>query len=177
LTYYFYQWIYGAGYPNYFFIFDKESKKLIIKQTNTDPSVSFRKIKIPMEIFDGSLVISRTFDFQTDGQEYDISDIANIDSVTIDPDFKIIGSKIVLFENQSIILTEKIVGKNLNLQSIDVNEKIELVYISDMSGKKILEYKSTDNVQVIDVEKLLQGLYIVSVQTNFGWHSLKFIKE
>jgi aminopeptidase N len=174
---YFDEWIYGSGYPNYFFVVDKDHNKITIKQTTTDSSVLFYKMKIPISMYRNGEKIEKVFDFQYEGQVFDVNDLDKMDSIEVDPDYKIIGVKRLLYDYSSIQMTSTLAEDYINVQSIDNDEIIDMLYVCDIEGKRILTNSFAEKVKIIPVSILPIGMYIVTVQTNKGWHSLKFIKH
>jgi hypothetical protein len=59
-------------------------------------------------------------------------------------------------------------------ENIDVN--VTSVTIANSLGQIVLKQK-TENTTIIDVSNLQKGIYIVSLETNYGSWNGKFVKE
>src|SRR5262249_12589208 len=60
--------------------------------------------------------------------------------------------------------------------SNDAGEKANLI-ISNVDGTKVINMRNISSTETIDVSKLPSGIYICIVQTSFGEHYLKLVKE
>ena len=65
----------------------------------------------------------------------------------------------------------------LSILNIELPQSVEILkcFISNSIGQIV--FKSSDNLNKIDVNHLQQGVYIVSLETNYGKWNGKFVKE
>ena len=89
----------------------------------------------------------------------------NVDNLGIDlmPIYK---KNIILYPNPTL--------SSLNIE-LPQNIEIQKCFISNSIGQIV--FKSLDNSNKIDVSNLQQGVYIVSLETNYGKWNGKFVKE
>jgi hypothetical protein len=60
--------------------------------------------------------------------------------------------------------------------TIDYNEKINKISFFNLIGKLVYEKQSNVNTEVIDVSSLLNGMYLVRVETNNAIIQNRFMK-
>ena len=95
----------------------------------------------------------------------------------------ITGSTVITISNQSVSINEQNTIHNLSIYpnpvnsqlSIDSEEKIETIAITDIMGKTIETIVTPNNT--IDVSYLTKGVYFLQVKTDKGWINKKFIKK
>ena len=89
----------------------------------------------------------------------------NVDNLGIDlmPIYK---NNIILYPNPTLAI--------LNIE-LPQSVEIQKCFISNSIGQTV--FKSHDNKNKIDVSNLQQGVYIVSLETNYGRWNGKFVKE
>ena len=57
-------------------------------------------------------------------------------------------------------------------------EKFDRVAISDLAGKKVMEFQNVNNTELqFDVEMLTSGVYLVHINSEFNFETIRFIKR
>ena len=68
-------------------------------------------------------------------------------------------------------------SKNIITVSTDIKDPIEFISIYDVFGQKVMQVKSSDKHQTIDINQLNGGSYILRIKTETNFYYNKFIKE
>jgi aminopeptidase N len=186
---FFNDWVYGKGYPSYTITgtnsttFRAATRKVTIQvnQTQSDPSVSFFEMPIPIKISlsDGSFQYE-TLNHTFSGQTFDIVVPVPATSVTFNEDKDIISSNLseVTLSNVDFDLSTKISlypNPSADKMTIQLPSSVTLtnVVLYNTIGQKVLE-----NIEeTIDVSQLSSGIYQVVIDTNEGSAHKKFIKK
>lgn len=185
LTEFFADWYTGQGYPSYtistgFLPDNKTSVKIV--QTQSDPSVSFFEMPVPIRFYGGGKDTLIVFNNTFSGQEFIISPGFNVTSLVFDPDQWLVSA------NNSIILAvpdtpaartvELLPNPAVDFLDIKHNlGKIDKLEIISMDGKVQLVdhnlgiYKRTR----INVQNLESGVYLLRLEYKEGVITKKFI--
>jgi aminopeptidase N len=182
LTEFFKDWVYGQGYPIYTISaqnIEGGQAKFIINQTQSDPSVSFFEMPVPIRVFGAEeqqldLVLNNT----TNGETFTENIPFTITNISFDPNKNIISKKNTVtlgqksFDLNAIRLSLDSIS---NILSLDLPNGIEIEKsaIYNMAGQKI---KETNTATSWDVITLPSGVYFISVVTNSGKKKFKFVK-
>jgi aminopeptidase N len=183
LTEFFNDWVYNQGYPIYTISaqnIEGGKAKFIINQTQSDPSVSFFEMPVPIRVFGTNgqqldLVLNNTIN----GESFTENVPFAITSLTFDPDKNIIS------KNNTVTLGQKSFDLNAiqlsldsltNTLSLDLPNgiAIEKSVIYNMAGQKI---KETSSASTWDITSLPAGVYFINVVTNSGKKKFKFVKN
>lgn len=189
LTYYFNQWIYGKGFPQYKLLWTKNGSDIEFQlfQSQSDASVSFFKMPVPVYVQSkngsaGMFILDHTFS----GEKFSVQFDDDIDSISIDPELWLISknnevwqlndlndaSEISLFPNPA---TNRL---SVIINSAKINSARILIY--DMSGKLVIE-ESVEYGQFavnINVASLTKGTYTCKLTgDNHFLNAKAFVKE
>jgi aminopeptidase N len=170
LSWYFDDWYYGQGYPSYTIVWNQigSSLNFTVSQTQSDPSVSFFELPLPIRFSgQGQDTIIR-FDNSTNAQSYSVNLPFAVDTVTLDPDTWLITAHNTILTSlqQNIANTYFSIIPNpttdkINIALNRVNDKIT-IEIVDMQGKLVFrqDYDNSKG-ESVDVRALSSGMYFV----------------
>jgi len=170
LSWYFDDWYYGQGYPSYTIVWNQigSSLNFTVSQTQSDPSVSFFELPLPIRFSgQGQDTIIR-FDNSTNGQSYSVNLPFAVDTVTLDPDTWLITAHNTILTSlqQNIANTYFSIIPNPTTDKINIalnrlNDKIT-IEIVDMQGKLVFrqDYDNSKG-ESVDVRALSSGMYFV----------------
>ena len=184
LTEFFNDWIYNQGYPTYAITAQNwgvGQAKFVINQTQSDFSVSYFEMPVPVRIFgaggqQADLVLNNT----SNGQILITNVPFPITSVEFDPQRRLIAaaSSTVTLGNQNFDL-DSAVSIYPNPSSDEVHIQIpgtltlEKVIVYNNLGQKVLENSTLD----FSVNSLSTGVHYVNIKTTNGTYHKKFIKK
>lgn len=181
---FFNDWVYGKGFPTYTITASNEvTNKVVfqVNQTQSDPSVSFFEMPLPIQISlnDGStqdVILNNTFN----GQTFEVTVPTNATGIAfnVTKDIIISTSSTAILGRPDIELSSAInLFPNPSKDKIKVelpsSVNIEKVSFINTLGQKILDV----NTSQIDVSQLSKGIYHVIIETNKGVAHKKFIKN
>jgi aminopeptidase N len=192
LTNFFDQWYYNQGYPSYTISYNVNGFDLFVKieQTQSDPSVSFFEMPVPVEFQNGlndtTLVFENTYSGQlfhatlnfnasTANFDPEIWILAANNSVTFDPtlgvnDFSKSSDAIRVFPNP--VLNKLMIGNNgkSSFSLITVNNSIgQTVYAEN----RMLNSGNNE----MNLSGLAKGIYILTVRSDDFTLNTKIVKE
>lgn len=183
LTEFFNDWVYNQGYPTYSITaqnWGAGQARFVINQTQSDPSVSFFEMPVPVRVFgaggqQADLVLNNT----TNGEEIIASVPFAITSVVFDPDKHLISlNSNITLGTQNFDL-EKAIAIYPNPGSDDLHIQmpstlsLEKVIIYNNLGQKVMENPNAD----FSVNSLATGIHYLDIQTTEGTFHKKFIKK
>ncbi|RIA08319.1 putative secreted protein (Por secretion system target) [Flavobacteriaceae bacterium MAR_2010_72] len=174
LTEFFNDWLYNQGYPSYNIVWSQSGNQLntLISQTQSDPSVSFFEVELPIKVH-GTLgealditlnntfnnqAFSNTVNFTISSIEFDpVADvISKNNSVTLSLNGSEFNTSITVFPNPS---------NHLFMMTKPDTLKVEEVRLFNTLGQ--LLYKNSWTSQ-IDVSSFSTGLIFAQFDTNHG---------
>ena len=183
LTEFFNDWIYNQGYPTYTITaqnWGAGQAKFTINQTQSDPSVSYFEMPVPVRIHGANgeqqdIVLNNT----TNGEVFIQTVSFPIVSVEFDPEVHLISkNNVVTLTNESYELDKAIevypnpISDVLHVQ-LPSNVSIEKVYFYNNLGQVVLENNTTNIVTLT----LSSGVYLIQIQTSEGTYHKKIIKK
>lgn len=183
LTEFFNDWVYNQGYPSYTITaqnWGAGQVKFIVNQTQSDASVNYFEMPIPIRVFGASgqqadLVLDNSFN----GEELIKSVPFPITSAEFDPDRHLIsGNSSVTLENQNFDLKNAItIYPNPSSDIIHIQMPtstiLEKVIIYNNLGQKVM----VSNLLNFSVTTLSSGVHYLDIQTSDGVFHKKFIKK
>ena len=183
LTEFFNDWVYNQGYPSYTITaqnWGAGQVKFIVNQTQSDASVNYFEMPIPIRVFGASgqqadLVLDNSFN----GEELIKSVPFPITSAEFDPDRHLIsGNSSVTLENQNFDLKNAItIYPNPSSDIIHIQMPtstiLEKVIIYNNLGQKVM----VSNLLNFSVTTLSSGFHYLDIQTSDGVFHKKFIKK
>jgi aminopeptidase N len=176
-------WVYNQGYPTYSInAFNSASGQATIQinQTQSDPSVSYFEMPVPIRLTGASgQVQDVVLDNTANGQSFVVNVPFQVTGIVFDPNKNIISknnSATLGIENYNLKTAIQMypnpAGGILNID-MPTNSRLEKVIFYNNLGQKTLE---TDQNK-IDVSALSSGIYIVSLDTSEGQFHKRFIKK
>ncbi|MEO5777940.1 MAG: M1 family aminopeptidase [Flavobacterium sp.] len=183
LTEFFNDWIYDQGYPTYTITaqnWGAGQAKFVINQTQSDASVSYFEMPVPVRIHgaggqQADLSLNNTFD----GEEIIANVPFPIASVEFDPERHIISANsIVTLGNQNFDLDNAVSiypnpGSDVIHIQMPTTSTLEKVIVYNNLGQKVMENSTLD----FSVSSLSTGVHYVDIQTAEGIYHKKFIKK
>lgn len=183
LTEFFNDWIYNQGYPTYTITaqnFGVGQAKITVNQTQSNPSVTYFEMPLPIRLFD---VNGQSFDVvvnnTSNAQEFIVSVPFQVASLQFDPNKNIISkNNMVTLANSSFEIEKTIavypnpVKDNLHIQ-LPSNINLEKVIIFNSLGQKMLESSASD----FSTSSLSTGIHYVQIITSEGTFNKKIIKN
>ena len=182
LTEFFNDWIYNQGYPTYTITaqnWGTGQAKFIVNQTQSDPSVTYFEMPVPVRIHGANnqqadIVLDNTYD----GQEIIANVPFTITSVEFDPDRHLISANSSITLGNETFQLEKAVeiypnpcSDVLHIQ-MPSDQVLSKVTVFNNLGQKVLEAKSLDIVTT----SLSSGVHFIEITTAEGTIHKKFIK-
>lgn len=183
LTEFFNDWIYGEGYPSYNIRWNQQGGNVNIKvsQTQSDPSVSFFEVNVPLRIIGTQgerldLVLDNTFN----GQYFDQNVDFTVQRIQFDPENDIISKSnaVVLgapkldFEKQIVLFPNPTLGV-FNIQK-PASLEVEQIRIYNALGQLV---SSQDFSETVDISELAGGILFVQMETSEGVFNKTIVKE
>ena len=187
LTKFFDQWYYKEGYPSYSLVLNHDPKdnknKLTIYQSQSDPSVNFFEMPVPVQFFQNGIGTTLVFDHKFSGQEFPVALSGKIDSLKFDPELWLIsannniavGTKDIIHDDQAFDLYPNPGNNDLYITSKLSN--IKQVGIIDLIGNKVYEKDYNSQGIHIDIAFLPTGYYTILIKENLNTYSKKWIKK
>ena len=184
LTDFFNDWIYYQGYPTYTITaqnWGSGQAKFVINQTQSDPSVSYFELPVPVRIYgavgqEADLVLNNTFN----GEEIIMNVPFPIASVAFDPQRHLIAAaaSTVTLGNQNFDLDSAVSiypnpGADVVHIQMPATSTLEKVTVYNNLGQKVMESSALD----FSVNGLPTGVHYVDIQTTDGIYHKKFIKK
>ena len=185
LTDFFDNWYYGQGYPVYSVFWSQNDENTIsikISQKTTHQSVSFYKMKIPIQFIGNNIDTTIVFDNIFNNQTFDAKVNFKVEKIIFDPEKWILCKNAVYKISNPNYL-------NISVLPNPATEKIKIIFpiktfcesceIFDDKGISI--NKTIINQQkekiTIKTDSLLSGIYFIQIKTENGTINKKFIKE
>ena len=184
LTEFFNDWIYNQGHPTYSITAQNwgvGQAKFVINQTQSDPSVSYFEMPVPVRVYgalgeQADIVLNNTFN----GEQIITNVPFPIVSVAFDPERHLIAaatSSVTLgnqiFDLQSAVSIYPNPSSDIIHIQMPDNLLLEKVIVYNNLGQNVMETTTLD----FSVSKLLTGVYYLDVQTAQGTYHKKFIKK
>lgn len=183
LSEFFNDWIYKQGYPIYTIsaqnLGDGQAK-FTVNQTQSDASVSFFEMPVPIRVFGtGGQQLDLVLNNTINGEIFTENVPFTITSITFDPEKNIIskGNSTTLSSRKFELTSAQLyLNPANNILSLDIPSGIiiEKIQFYNMAGQKI---KTTNAVTSWDIGSWASGVYLMKVKTDIGSQQLKFIKR
>ncbi len=183
LTEFFNDWVYNQGYPIYAIEAHNIAvgqAKITINQSQSDPSVSFFEMPVPIRLY-GSAGQQQDYvlDNTVDGQQYIVNVPFTVTSIGFDPKKDIIsndGTAVLATSSfdlsSSVVLYPNPANSVINIETPNLYT-LQNVIIYNALGQKVGEFNSNK----ISVSELSNGMYTVKIITSEGTILKKFIKK
>ena len=186
LTEFFNDWVYKKGYPSYTITVANDAPgtaKIQIGQTQSNPSVSFFEMPVPIRLTgSGGQQQDYVLDNTSNGQQFLVNVPFTVTGVLFDVKKDLISRNNVAnlgtlavsnFDIQnSIVIYPNPVSSDLNIE-IPNSITIKNVLIYNVLGQKVGVFQSKN----IPVNTLSNGIYSIQIETSEGVFHKKFIKK
>jgi aminopeptidase N len=182
LAEFFEDWVYNQGYPTYTITaqnLDNGEARFTINQTQSDASVSFFEMPVPIRVSGANgkqldLVLNNTVNDESFIEKVPFT----ITSVTFDPNKNIISkANTITLAREKFELTavQLSLNPNNNILTLDLPNgiTIEKIQFYNVLGQRI---KTTNSNSSWDINSWASGVYFINVKTAFGSQRLKFVK-
>jgi aminopeptidase N len=180
LKWFFDEWLYGQGYPTYIVDIaqtDNFQTSVAIYQTQSDLSVKFFELPVPVKFFgegrDTVIVFNNTFS----GQLFITNPGFKIDSLKFDPDLRLVSSnnKLNLLAGTSLVLMPNPAGDFLYVQqNLGIINSYE---IFSMDGKLVANEQENEAIARLEINtrNLKSGMYLLRIIYSDRIETRKFI--
>jgi aminopeptidase N len=183
LTEFFNDWIYNQGYPTYSITAQNwgvGQAKFVINQTQSDPSVSYFEMPVPVRIYgalgqQADIILNNTFN----GEQIITNVPFAISSIEFDPERHLIAANSTIALENQIFDVDNAVSVYPNPSSdiihiqMPVTSTLKKVIIYNSLGQKIIENSSLD----FSINSLSTGVHYIDIQTTEGIYHKKIIKK
>lgn len=183
LTEFFNDWVYNQGYPTYDVIVQGTSNNVTvtINQSQSHPSVNYFEMPVPIRFYGtGGQTLDVSLDNTFNGQEFTVNVPFTIASFAVDPDVHLISR-----DNTASLGTTPISrlagvklypnpASSLLQVSLPLGVSMKNAVFHNILGQVVLE---TEGQTSWDVSKLAPGVHFVTLETDSGSRTLKFIKD
>jgi aminopeptidase N len=187
LTEFFKDWYEGQGYPKYTVTWSQDAtNKLVLKieQTQSNASVSFFEMPVPIKVIGAGQDTVLRFEHQFSGQNFSAQLPFAVTSVAFDPEYWLISANNKV--NQGIVATNELQNEigTLKIQPNPVRGNLaQLSIVSNASGKALITVQNAEAKTVyaqnetlvtgenqfeLQLPLLASGVYQVQVQTQSG---------
>lgn len=189
LTTFFNQWYYKQGYPSYHLLYGQTGSavSLTVNQTQSDPSVTFFEMPIPVKFIGQTQDTTIVFDHQSSGQVFSATVNFPIISAQFDPKLWIISANntVAGISEYPSIDDQVTVYPNpakdiLNILSLNNANTVESFEITDVLGQLVFrsdKYKGIQKNISINTSSLKKGTYFIKVALRAGVNYKSFVKE
>jgi aminopeptidase N len=183
LTDFFNDWIYNQGYPTYIISaqnWGAGQGKFIINQTQSDASVNYFEMPVPIRIFGANgqqadLILNNN----VNGEEFIVNVPFPFTSVVFDP------KKYIISKNSTITLSNQNfdIGKTITVYPNPSSDELHIQMPSTILLKKVIVYNNLgqrvlENSNLdFSVNSLSSGIHYLDIQTSEGTYHKKFIKK
>jgi aminopeptidase N len=184
---FFNDWVYNQGYPSYDISAQNISSnqvKFIVNQSQSDPSVSFFEMPVPVRVFGVNGEIANVkLQNTTNGQVFIESIPFEVATIEIDPDKHLLSANNTTAILPTLAKTNFDINQNSTVSPNPVNDVLKITVPSFVSIQNVIVYNSIGqkimetNVENISVNSLSKGVYQLEIKTSEGTIHKKFIKK
>jgi len=192
LTNFFNQWYYNQGYPSYQVEWNQIGNSLFVRinQTQSDASVSFFEMPVPVLFQNGGNDTTLVFNHTSSGQIFSATLNFTAATVAFDPELWIIsannsvihnsalGTNDLSAGNSSVQIYPNPVSNEVTIKPENQSTQISLIEISDVLGHVIIKQDAGQSSMktTIDLSGLSGGIYFINVKTDKGFFKKKIVK-
>lgn len=189
LTEFFNQWYYNQGFPSYHLLWGQTLNEvtLTVNQTQSDPSVSFFEMPVPVKFIGQNADTTIVFDHTNSGQIFNVTVPFPIVSVQFDPmlwllsagntisgisEYPLIGDQVIVYPNPA--------KDNINILSLNNANTVESIEITDVLGRIVFRseiYNGIQKLVTINTGQYAKGTYFIKTVLKSGVNYKSFIKE
>lgn len=190
LTTFLQQWYYHQGYPTYQVRWFYNGTNLTVKinQTQSDPSVTFFEMPVPVRFQAAGHDTTLVFDHIFSGQVFNVSLNFNPTTVTFDPDLWILSKNNTVVLDPLLSVNEPVSATAFDVYPNPATDEliVELknnsapgyeVDVMDMPGHIVIhQLNSLSPKTKIDLKHIAPGMYFIRVKTENGVGEKRFIR-
>jgi hypothetical protein len=189
LTWYFDDWFYGEGFPSYTINWSQDANNLVsftVNQSQSHASVPFFELPLPIEFKDATHDTIIRVQNNFSGETFSVQLPFTADSLFFDPQYWIISTNNAINSihypeiDHTISLYPNPSGNNIIIHTGNAFTGNAKTKIMDAEGKLALEkdfiFSQSTSTNLIDVSTLAGGMYFVTVETENGIFTMKFVK-
>jgi aminopeptidase N len=183
LTEFFNDWIYNQGYPSYTISaqnLGSGQAKFVVNQTQSDASVSFFEMPVPVRVFGtGGQQLDLVLNNTVNGESFIENVPFTITSITFDPNKNIISKSNTATlgkEDFDLNASQLYLNPSNNILTLVLpnGKTIEKTVFYNVSGQKIMTSNSATSW---DISSWTSGVYFIKINTDSGSKKLKFVKN
>ena len=185
LTGFFADWFTGQGFPAYTVAIIQSADHntaVIINQSQSDASVSFFEMPVPIQFFGENKDTIIVFNHSFSGEVFNVNPGFAIDSMKFDPELWLVSAH----NSLTLGIDDLPVGKQISVMPNPANDfliiqhnlgKINSIEIIDMNGKQHpVRLKKEDETSFsVNTQKLKSGMYFLHIAYKEGVVTRKFI--
>jgi aminopeptidase N len=183
---FFNSWIYGRGFPNYYLNWSQdENNKMTFElyQTQTDPSVTFFELKVPIRLYSSSHDTTIYLDHKFSGQSFSLQLDFRPTVIQLDPNNHILKSQSIIgyiaFQkvSENILIAPNVIDDFCRVY-LRNSFNFKAIQLFSMDGKLLEEYPNGyySNFMELNMSWLPKGNYILKLTTDSYSYSEKIIK-
>lgn len=187
LTKFFDQWYYNQGFPTYDLALSQDAqgtnKKITIFQSQSDPSVDFFEMPVPVKFYSAGKDTIIRFENTFSGQEFNVEFGEKIDSIKFDPDLWLLAlvntatvSSAEIHPAQNNFKVYPNPGDN-GIYITSTESELDAVSIYNATGSLVLYTTPGVKGEYLNTSQLASGQYFIIIQTQKGIYSQKWIKN
>jgi aminopeptidase N len=184
---FFNDWVYNQGYPSYDIYAQNISAnqvKFIVNQFQSDPSVGFFEMPVPVRVFGvNGEIVNVKLQNTTNGQVFIESIPFEVASIEIDPDKHLLSNANTTAILPTLAKTNFDINQNSTVSPNPVNDVLKITVPSFVSIQNVIVYNTIGqkimetNSENISVNGLSKGVYQLEIKTSEGTIHKKFIKK
>ncbi len=187
LTQFFTNWIYNQGFPVYTINWSQNSENILslnIEQTQSDPSVSFFELDLPIYFSGNNNDTLLVFHNSQPSQEFVLKLPFNVKKTTFDPDKNIITNNTNIININSTNLNKDVfISPNPVVDFLTIKSNTTIFFkeiaIYNVNGNKVKSFNNfnySDTIQ-INLSNLKSGNYFLGIKTKKSYYAKLFIKK
>jgi len=180
---FFEDWVYNQGYPTYSITAANLGGgicRLTVNQTQSHPSVSYFEMPIPVRVFgSGGQQMDLVLENTSNGQIFNMPVPFTVTSIEFDPERHLISrdSDASLGTSTFATLTGANIYPNPVKDQVSVNlplgANLNKIVVTNILGQSVLEAERDQ----VNVSNLSSGVHFLTVYTDKGNRTFKFLKE
>mgnify|MGYP006291668303 FL=1 len=167
---FFNDWLYGKGFPTYDVQYQQYTNNVLeitLLQEQSDPSVSFFEMKVPIMLKGASHDTLIELDHQHSGETFTLKPGFPVESLVFDPEHWVLTTNPVIINlqgNQIRLYSMENAYGVFKISGINENE-IKSVSVFDITGR-LIENKPAEKNR-FDLSYYQSGLYIIRIHTPY----------
>ncbi len=186
LTTFFNQWYYNQGYPSYQVVYSQVGNNLTVKidQTQSDPSVTFFEMPVPIRFQDATHDTTLVFNHTSSGEIFNATLNFTATTVTFDPELWLISKNNTVLSARDISLDNSFVNVFPNPARDEVvihiknTIQVSTLEITDMLGHVVFKNDLNQRLSEtkVNLSHISNGIYFLNLETEKGFFKKKLVK-